>query len=362
MRLLLTCGRLLADLLRLLRLRTLADSDKDARILFLEKQLAFYVERGIKPRRLDAAAKLTIAFLYKTFDLRSALVVVKPATVVTWHRQVFRLLWRRRSRPIGRPPIPAELRALIAEMLRGNPSWGQGRVRDELALKLGLRVSPRTVRKYWPRGVAPAGRRGEQRWATFVRNHAAQTVACDFFTVVTATLRTVYVFLAMDIGSRRILHFNITRNPTALWTLQQFRELLPAEHPFRFVLHDRDAIFSKDLDASVQAMRVRVLRSPAHAPQANAFCERLIGTVRRECLDWLIPLGRRHLHRILTEWVKHYNRGRPHSSLGPGIPETGTSRSVPLAGDRHRLAPGVRVVSSTVLGGLHHEYRLEKAA
>ena len=144
-------------------------------------------------------------------------------------------------------------------------------------------------------------------------------------------------------------------------TTQQFREILAEQHPFRFVLHDRDAIFSRSLDRTLNDFDVQVLRTPVRAPKANAFCERLVGTLRRECLDFLIPIGEQHLRRILKAYVRYYNRGRPHSALGPGIPEP-IHASVPASGHRHRLPSGYRIISISVLGGLHHDYRLEKEA
>ena len=155
---------------------------------------------------------------------------------------------------------------------------------------------------------------------TFVRNHAKGIVACDFFVVVTATFRVLYVFVVMEVGTRRIVHHNVTAHPTAEWTLQQFREALPGGHAYRYVIHDRDRIYSDGLDQGVQSMGVRVLRTAVRSPKANGYCERIVRTVRRECLDFLIPLSENHLKRTLVEWVAHYNHGRPHRSLGPGIP------------------------------------------
>jgi putative transposase len=187
-------------------------------------------------------------------------------------------------------------------------------------------------------------------------------LACDFLVVVTAGFRQLYVFVLMEIGTRRIVHCNVTAHPTAAWTLQQFREALPSEHGHRFLIHDRDSIFSASLDEELKSsFGLRVLRTPVRAPKANAYCERLIGTVRREFLDFVIPLGERHLRSLLKEWVAHYNQSRPHSSLGPGIPEP--SSLVPLlSGGRHALPKGSRVMARPVRGGLHHEYRLEKVA
>ncbi len=170
---------------------------------------------------------------------------------------------------------------------------------------------------------------------TFVRNHAQGLLACDFFVTVTASFRLLYVFVIMEVGTRRIAHFNVTAHPTADWTLQQFREVITGEKPYRFLIHDRDNIYSSELDSALKAMGLSILKTPFRAPQANAFCERLVGSIRRECLDFLIPLHERHLRRILKEWVPHYNRGRPHSSLGPGIPESsGRIPAPPISGHR----------------------------
>ncbi|HSF31245.1 MAG TPA: integrase core domain-containing protein [Candidatus Tectomicrobia bacterium] len=231
-------------------------------------------------------------------------------------------------------------------------------------LKLGLRVSPRTARKYRPRHLhhGRGKRLPSQRWLTFVRNHAQAIVACDFCVVVTATFRLLYVFVLMEHATRRILHANVTTHPTAQWTLQQLREALPADHTYRFLIHDRDTIFSGDLDQRMRHLGLRVLKTPPQSPQANALCERLLGTLRRECLDLLIPLTKHHLRCLLQQWVPHYNAGRPHMSLGPGIPQPPILVPVPLQPHRHRLPAHLRVVAHPILGGLHHEYRFDKKA
>jgi putative transposase len=200
-----------------------------------------------------------------------------------------------------------------------------------------------------------------QRWKTFVRNHAHAILACDFFLSVTASFRLVYVFVILEVGTRRIAHFNVTAHPTADWTLQQFREVISGEQPQHFLIHDRDAIYSSALDSGLQAMGLEILKTPFRAPQANAFCERLIGTIRRECLDFLIPLGEKHLRRILREWVTHYNQGRPHSSLGPGIPDRGIGWQ-PVRPCGHKIPTDQHVVAKAILGGLHHEYTWERHA
>jgi putative transposase len=289
--------------------------------------------------------------------------VVQPATFIHWHCQGFRLFWRWKSRP-GRPSLPANLRMLIRRMAWENPSWGEERIANELLLKLGLRVSPWTVRKYLPRH--PHHGRGKrlpsQRWRTFVRNYARAIVACDFCVVVTATFRLLYVFVLMEHATRRILHANVTTHPTAQWTLQQLRDALPADHTSRFLIHDRDTIFSEDLDQRMRHLGLQMLKTPPQSPQANAVCERLLGTLRRECLDFLIPLTEDHLRRLLHEWVCHYNAGRPHMALGPGIPQPPTQSPVPRQAHRHQLPKHLHLVARPVLGGLHHEYWLEAKA
>jgi len=170
----------------------------------------------------------------------------------------------------------------------------------------------------------------------------------------------MYVFLVLDIGTRRIVHWNVSEHPTAEWTVQQFRSVLTGEEPYRCIVHDRDAAFSPAVDDALRSMHLRVLKTPVRVPEANAFCERLIGTARRECLDHCIPLNERHLRTILAEWVRHYNRGRPHASLGPGIPEPPALAVARSAG--HHIPRGRRVAAKPILAGLHHEYRLEPFA
>jgi len=296
------------------------------------------------------------------FNWREALMIVKPETLVVWHRKGFRLFWKWKSKG-GRPRLPRNIRRLIAEMAAENPTWGEERVADELALKLGIYVSPRTVRAYWPEEPLRSDPRSTrpQHWRTFVRNHARAIVACDFLMAVTARFQLLYVLVVMEIGSRRIVHCNVTPHPTAIWTMQQLREAIPSDHEYRFLIHDRDSIFSADLDRQVGALALRVLRTPVRAPKSNAYCERLVGTIRRECLDYLIPFSERHLRALLREWVCHYNQARPHSALGPGILDGGDRFFAPT-GRGHALPDGARIDKKAVLGGLHHEYRLEKLA
>jgi putative transposase len=354
---------LLADGLRYFGLCLRSPTALAAENLFLRKQLALYRERSITPRRATDATRLTLVWLARWFDWRCALVIVQPATLIRWHRQGFRLFWRWTSRA-GRPPIPTDLQALIRRMAHDNPTWGEERIANELRLKLGLRVSPRTVRKYLPTHLdSGRGQRARsQRWRTFVCNHTQAIIAGDFCVVVTATFRLLYVLVVIEHVTRRLLHVNVTAHPTAQWTLQQLREAIPVDHAYRFLIHDRDAIFSKELDQCIRHLGLKVLKTPVRSPQANALCERLPGTLRRECLDFVIPLTENHLRHLLNEWAAHYNKGRPHMALGPGIPQPPSSLPVPLQTRRHRLPAHVHVVAHPILGGLHHEYQLEERA
>jgi len=348
---------LFTDGMRFIALLARSRTALAAENLFLRKQLAFYQERKVAPRRFDNVSRFVLVLLSHWFAWKDALVNVTPKTFIGWHRTGFRLFWRWKSRP-GRPPIPAELRALIRAMARDNLGWGEERIANELLLKLGIQISPRSVGKYMPK--RPQGQpRGDQRWSTFVANHAKAIVACDFLTVATATFKCLYVFVIIEIESRKLLHTNVTDHPTAAWTQQQLREAIPSDHTYRYLIHDRDRIFSADLDRSIRSLGLRVLKTPYRSPLANCFCERVIGTLRRECLDYFIPLGRSHLYRTVKAWACYYNRSRPHMSLGPGIPSPPAYLPARLQPTRHRIAGDQRVRSYPVLSGLHHDYRLE---
>src|SRR5882672_7350669 len=333
----------------------------NAEILFLRKQLAFYQEHQIRPRRLTDSARFSLVFWSRLFDWKEALVIVQPETLIGWHRKGFKLFWKWKCR-VGRPRLPGDIRQLIVRMVRENPTWGEERVAAELLVTLRILVSPRTVRSYWPSRPPPRGARrtSSQHWRTFIHNHAESLVACDFLVAVTARFRVLRVLVVMEVGSRQILHYNVTVHPTAGWTLQQFREAFPSDHHYRFLIHDRDSIFSAEVDDELKSFGLKVLRTPVQAPKANAFCERLIGTVRRECLDYVIPLSEKHLRKTLREWVTHYNQGRPHSALGPGIPDAPSGRFVQPSG--HQIPAGHDVIAAPILSGLHHEYRLAPLA
>lgn len=347
---------LLCDALTYVRQSLRSRDSLTAEILFLRKQLALYQERNSSRKPTDPATRFTMAMLSKRFDWRDALVIVNPCTLVRWHRLGFRLLWRYKSRP-GRPPIPLELRQLIREMALNNVLWGEERIANELYLKLGIRVSPRTVRKYMPK--RPHGvPRGDQRWSTFLQNHAAGIVACDFCVVVTASFRLLYVLVVIEHGSRRLIHCNVTEHPTAEWSTQQLRESISSDHAYQYLIHDRDCIFSAELDRTVQNLGLRIIKTPYQSPKTNSICERSIGSMRRECLDYMIPINESHLRHILKAWAAYYNQSRPHMALGPGFPESKSESLIISSNRRHQLVDGFRIAADSILGGLHHDYKL----
>lgn len=278
-------------------------------------------------------------------DWRRHLVVVRPETVIGWHRRGWRLLWRWTSRARGgRPRLGGEVRDLIARMARENPTWGAERIRGEL-LKLGLVVSKRSVQQYRRRGPA---RPPSQFWRTFLANHRPSIWAADLFTVQTLTFETLYVLLFISHGRRELVHWNVTAHPTSAWVWRQLLEATPWGRTPRYLLRDRDAVYGGDFAPRVRRPGIETLLSPVRAPRANAIAERVIGTLRRECLDRLIVVNERHLRTILAEFVRFYNAQRPHRTLRLETPVPATR---PSAGP---------IRSRPVLGGLNHTY--ERAA
>ena len=277
---------------------------------------------------------------------RDALHPVQPATLLRWHRGLFTRVWRRTSRGTARPRRErSDVIALIKGMATANRLWGAERIRGEL-LKLGIRVSKRTVQKY-RRSVRPRATPG-QTWKTFLRNHTHDLWACDFLQLYDAWFHPIFAFVIVSHRSREILHGNATRAPTDAWVAHQLREATPYAGP-RFLIRDRDHKFG-DLFAAVAASaNIEVVTMPPHSPNLNAICERFLGGLRRECLDHILILGEHHLRHVLAEWVAHFNGGRPHQGIGQRIPN---QRRQPGHGDSDG-----NIVAVPVLGGLHHDYR-----
>lgn len=273
---------------------------------------------------------------------RRVLILVQPATVVGWHRRGFRAYWRWKSRPKGgRPQIDPSVRRLIRHMWSSNPTWGAPRIQAELH-KLGIDVSDSTVRRYRP----PRPRQPSQNWRSFLENHLGDIVAMDFFVVPTATFRVLYVLVIMAHDRRRILHFNVTTSPSADWTARQILEAFPYDTGPRFLLHDRDKIFAGDVARRVRSMGIKDVLTAPGSPWQNAYCERLIGSIRRECLDHVVVLNERHLLRALRSYASYYHASRTHRALDGDSPD-GRAVEPPELGE---------VVAHAQVGGIHHRY------
>jgi putative transposase len=277
---------------------------------------------------------------------RTALVIVEPETVIAWHRRGIRLFWTWKSRRrTGRPTVPAEVRALIRTMSHTNALWGAPRIHGEL-LKLGLNVCQATVAKYMVRHRRPPS----QTWRTFLANHVGQMVAADFFVVPTATGRLLFVLVLLAHQRRRVMHVAVTDHPTAAWTAQQLREAFPWDEAPRYLLRDRDHAF-KAWANTATAMDIHEILTAPRSPWQNAYVERFIGSVRRECLDHVIVCTASGLRRVLNAYVEYYLRSRTHLALDKDAP---VSRPVASPADGS-------IVAISQLGGLHHRYERRAA-
>ena len=285
---------------------------------------------------------------------------MKPETVIHWHRQGFKLYWRWKSRPkrLGRPTIPREHIEFIRRMSADNPSWGEDKINEELRVKFGVSHSTSTIRKYMARRRP---RRDGQKWRTFIKNHSHELFACDFMTQHTALFTTVYVFIVMEISTRRIVHCNVTESPALDWVKIQIRDIAAFDRKPRFLLHDNDGIFGqfgrrKDgfrchLDRWLSTMMdIEGLPTPYHAPNANPNVERFHRTLREDALNHFIFLGASHVRRVAREFIEYYNRARP-SQATHAIPDPYPE----LVNEPHS---GGKLIALPVLGGVQHDYRL----
>ncbi len=293
----------------------------------------------IRLKKHDRLVWVVLSRIWK--DWRESLTIVQPETVLRWHRQGFRLYWRRKSRHRGRPRASQEIRELIRRMAHENPLWGAPRIHGEV-LKLGLDGAQATVSRYMPRARKPPS----QTWRTFLKNHATAIASIDFFTVPTATFRVLYVFLVLSHERRRVVHFNVTYSPTAQWTGRQLVQAFPWETAPRFLLRDRDAIYGPEFPRSAGNLGIDDLPTSPRSPGQNPYVERMIGSIRRECLDHVVIWNENHLRRVLREYLSYYSETRTHLGLEKDCPE---ARAIvpPEAG---------RVVAILQIGGLHHRY------
>jgi transposase InsO family protein len=316
--------------------------------LALRHQLGV-LHRSVKRPKLTSADRLLWAWLSEIWgDWRTVLVIVKPETVIAWHRKGFRLFWTWKVRcgQPGRPAVPKDIRELIRRMSRENPLWGAPRIHGEL-LKLGIDVGETSVGKY----IVRRRKSPSQSRRTFLENHVKSLVSVDFFTVPTLRFQILYVFLVLAHDRRRILHFGVTAHPTAEWTAQQLREAFPWETVPRYLLRDRDRIFGDDFTKQVKDIGLKEVLSAPRSPWQRAYIERLIGTLRRECLDHVIVLNEASLYQHVKSFMAYYHESRTHLSLAKDTPE-------PRPVNPSELGP---VVAIPQVGGLHHRYERRAA-
>jgi putative transposase len=336
--------------LRLLVRRRRSEFAKDVELLVLRHQLVVLGRQRRRPSLRPADRALLAALARLLPPRRRQGLVVTPQTLLRWHRELVRRKWAQPQRAAGRPPVDGRVRELVLRLAGENPGWGYPRIAGELR-KLGLRVSPSTIRRILlANRVGPAPRRSGPSWREFLRQQAASTLACDFFTVETVSLRRFYVLFFIELESRRVHLAGCTTNPTGAWVTQQARNLsfTGLFERVRFLIHDRDSKFSGAFDELFCSEGINVIHTPIRAPQANAYAERFVRTIRTECLDWLLIVGRRHLEHVLRSYTNHYNAKRPHRAHALVPPDGGNTATRPAS---------TKIERDDLLGGLIHEDR-----
>ena len=341
-----------------------APNEKDLQIALLRQQLRILERKSKTKPRLSRPEKLmlvTFATRLKAQTQRfhealgEALLLVQPDTLLKWHRQLVRRKWTfQHPHRGGRPRLERDVEALIVRIARENPRMGYDKIQGEL-LKLGFKVHPSTVKNVLRRhGLLPAPQRGRSSWRTFLKHYRQQMLACDFFTVETLRLETLYVLFFIELGSRRVHLAGCTTNPDRAWVTQQARQLVwhlgdEAQTSMRFLIHDRDSKFAGSFDQVFVSEGFEIVRTPFRAPKANAVAERWVRSVRQECLDQLLILNQRHLARVLKEYAHYYNTARPHQGLAQQTP-------IPLSRSRRGT-----IHCRDVLGGILHDYYRDAA-
>ena len=314
----------------------------------LLRQQLIILRRQVKRPKLTNGDRVRLVLLARiTRYWRHALHIVQPDTLLRWHRDLFRLYWRYKSRKRKRKPrITQETIAIIKRMANENCLWGAERIRGEL-LKLGIKVSKRTIQRYMPK----LHRKSSQTWATFLKNHAGDIWACDFTVVHDLLFRPRYIFIIIELKRRRIVHTAVTRNPTDAWVAQQLREATAWGKGPRYLIRDRDKKYGRLFSTVARSTGIKELKTPIKAPRANAVCERLMGSLKRECLDHMFVLHQEQLHQMVREYVDFYNHLRPHQGIRQQIPTKSGVNSRSAA-----VENTTKIVATPILGSLHHSY------
>ena len=319
----------------------------------LRQQLIVLQRQGKRPTLTWRDRALFVLIASKLPSWRTALLIVQPDTLLRWHRDLFRRVWRRKSQrkgETGRPPVAEEIVTLIKEMAVNNRTWGAKRIRGEL-LKLGIDVAKSSIQKYIGEVRGPLSTK--QTWSTFLRNHAQDIWACDFLQNYDLFFRTIFVFVIIELESCRLVHFGVTRSPGDDWVAQQLREATPFGEGPRFLIRDNDNKYGDAFDRVADGSGIEVLPTPHQAPKANAICERFLGSVRRECLDFFLILNECHLRKIMKQYQAYFNYARPHQ---------GTNQRIPCSAEESEVqAAKGEIISRPALGGLHHDYQRRAA-
>ena len=340
----------------LVLLRFRSERSKDLELVVLRHELSVLRRQVSRPRLSDADRVFLCAASRLMPRPRWSAFVVTPETLLRWHRRLIARRWTYPRRGAGRPPISADTRTLIVRLARENPRWGYLRIQGELK-GLGVRVSATTIRRVLAaEDLGPSGTRGGTSWSTFLSNQAHTILATDFLSVDTILFRRLYVLFFIELDTRRVRFAGVTAHPTGPWVTQQARNLFLRSGDGlsgrRFLIRDRDSKFTGLFDEVFSSEGLRVIMTPVQAPKANAYAERFVGTLRRECLDWMLIFGRRHLEYVLSEYAEHYNRHRPHRSLSLVSPNRLDQPQEEIPANAH----SDRIRRTDRLGGLLHEY------
>ncbi len=332
-----------------LRLGSILDLSRSRSNLITEnallRQQLIILRRQIKRPQITNLDRLRMLFLARLTPLwRQSLHIIQPETLLRWHRDLFRIYWRRKSKgSTNQPRVAQQTIDLIRQMSLENRLWGAERIRGEL-LKVGVRVSKRTVQKYMRKSRRLSG----QTWANFLKNHTGDIWSCDFTTVHTLFFKPLYIFIIQELKTRRIVHAAVTDTPTDAWAAQQLREATPWGSGPKYLIQDRDSKYGSVFSSTAASRGIQELKTPYRAPKANAVCERFMGSLKRECLDHMLILHQGHLKRVAREYVNYHNQARPHQGIGQRRPGCFDDLPPPL--------PVGEVSAKPILGGLHHDY------